>query len=1170
MKQITKLILLIAVFLTTKASHAVGRADGAFLNQITDSYVTPHLDWGKPSDGKPIKVLFIVPRNAAREVVELSERLDINRQAVVVYSPTHMAINSVYEALIQGTSLHEKAQEILDKTQSQYDAIVLANVDFDMLPLEAQYKILQQVSQGAGLLMVYPGKLDNPKMLAHPTQDWKEVLQMIDPATLPGQAREMAANKLLQTYSFGKGRIATINYPLTSSAVGGGLGLTAYADYSPSDWKSHYENNMAFAARAVQWTAGRNIAASIIPMCPAQIKAGVKVLLPLQIKNVSAGKVLLRLRDNWNAVQWKSSANIQQGKIIAVQLPAMESGTHFLDVRLEQNGKISSFGVFRCNVISPLGTMQVTTNKNSYERGENVAGKVLLEHGLNQNSTLQLRLEDLPYRKIWQEKTIKLSRGANAVNFNFPDVNMPTIAGTIVAQIWQDGKPLAKVEQTAYFPNRQRKIFPNILWDSVPAYLTPIYAKQIVDNLGGSAGLTHPAGDGSVARRMGLMNQQFVVYASRIGLSAGPQGQTYNNNWLSMTKDEIDQATAGDGSIYNPAVRAFWKKNIARRIKGVPQTGPLVYSLGDENNFSYDAGYSPADIVEFKNFLRQRYGTIEKLNQERGTHFANFDAVPDYSPKELRDQQLFAAWYDHRSFMEKEYADVHHFLAQIIKQIDPHAQVGAEGSVPGNLEETLHGMDFWGPYSDAVMNELLRSIGGDKLRTLWWGYGATTVGTDGFPYQLWRPLLQGIVNGSAFYSSALESSGLLSVDISYAKYFQKLMPQLNSLQNGQAQTLIKTPLRNDGIAILWSHASYSASFMDDRFFKPTDSADAFMKFCYRKGLNFDFVTSKMAENGALKPYKVLFLFGASALSEGEGKAINDFTARGGVVIADINPGILNGYLRPLPKSTFAELFNAPQLNWQPKLQLRPVNIKARVREKYFSFAASQAFQAPETPLFSSRKIGKGLAVLLNFNLGTAQNTASPPQSFETFLLQLLSLGNVKPAITVSGLSPDQLVVRVRQNANGQVIGILANQENVGKTMTLHLPKAGWVYEVNKGLIGHSAELQLKMDIPFKVYCVFVTKQSPPLLKIDKSQISGGQSVHLDTAQLKPEGIYRVDVFAPNGKILRRRTHVFTTQNPGNVNKISFAYNDLPGRYRVVLTDVRTGLQNAREINLHRE
>ncbi len=1152
------MLSLLATLIAVPSAHAAGRADGAFLNQITNAYVTPHLDWAKPLAGGAPKVLFIVPRKSAREVVELSERTDLDPQSVVSYNSVALAIDSIYESLVTGTSANEKARELSKKLDNHYDAVVLANVDMKALPIEAQYRILQQVSDGAGLLLTYPRALANPKILSVPNDDWKQIVQMTDVAALPGDAANLTADKLIKTYRFGKGRIATLNYPVTSASVGGGLALTAYADYSP-DWKAHYENNMALAARTVQWAAGRDISAVVIPAWPKEIHAAQKVLLPLQVKNVTNGKVLLRLRDSWNSTQWKGSVAIQNGKASAVQLPAMEAGAHFLDVRLEQNGAIQSFGVFHCDVTSPTGNITIITSKESYEHGQNVAGKVLLQHALDHDANLQLRLEDLPSRKIWQEQTLAIKRGMKEINFIFPNVKLATVAGTVVAQIWQNGKPIIKNEQIAFFPRRHREIFPTLLWDTVPPYLTEMYAGQLIDNMHDPAGLTHPKGDGSMARLTALVNQRFVPYVTRIGLSAGDKGQTLNNHWLSMTKEEVEKATAGDGSIYNPAVRALWKENIARRINGVPRVGPMVYSLGDENNFSYDAGYSPADTVEYRKFLQRSYGTIEKLNQEWSAHFTSFDAVPNYSPQELRDKRLFPAWNDHRSFIEKEYADVHHFLSQTIKEIDPHALVGAEGSQPGNLEQTIDDLEFWGPYSNAVNDELLRSIGPEKLRMLWWGYGPTTVG-DGLPYALWRPLLQGTVNGSAWYSSGIESMGLLSVDLSFAKYFQKLRPSLNALEDGQAQVLIKTPLRKDNIAIFWSHDSYSASFMDDRFFKPTDSAGALMNFCYRQGLNFDYVTSKMAKAGELKNYKVLFLLGASALSEADQKAIKDFADRGGIVIADINPGILNGYLRPLERSSLADFFAAPQLNWQPNLEMKPVKINATVRKKHFSFSATKAFQSPEVPVFTSHETGKGLSILLNFNLGTAQNTATSPQEFDAFLLNLLSLGNIKPPIHVHGLSTDHLVVRVRQNSENQVIGVLANKEDIGKTMTLDLPKAGWIYEVNRGLLSHAAKLAVKVDTPFKVYCVFPSKQVAPKFKLDKSRVSRGHTVHMDLSQLQKQGIYRVEVVAPNGQILKRSVSVFTSQMPGSVSEIPFAYNDLPGRYQIRLTDVRTGLQ----------
>jgi hypothetical protein len=1165
MKTIFAYALAAGVLMTTNPARADTRGDGAFLNRITNRYVTPHLDWATPLAGGAPKVLFIVPRKAAREVVELGERLAIEPQSVVAFSPATLAYDSIYESLIEGTGAGEKAREVAEKLNGDYDAIVLANVDFKALSVEAQYRILEKVSNGAGLLFFYPRAPQNPKLFSARTDDWKQILQMADVSTLPGDAAKNA-DKLLKTYRFGKGRIGAISYPGTSASVGGGVALTAFEEYSPRGWKAHYENNMALVARAVQWAARRDISATVIPQWPESIVAGTGVLLPLQAQNVQSGTVHLRVRDEWNTVQWSGEASIQNGNIAPAQLPPLAAGAHYLDVRLEQNGKISAFGAFGAfgfEVASPVGKIEISTDKDSYERGENVAVQARLERPLQERAEVIARLEDLPQRNIWQRRLGVLPAGTQNIKLDFPDVKLPSIAGAIVIEIQRDKKTLLKSERVAFFPRREREIFPTLLWDVVPSYLTPMYAGQLIGNMNDPAGLTHPSPE--IARVTALVNQRLVPYMTRIGLSAGKDGQTINNQWLGMSKEESEAATKGEGSFNDPAVRAFWKKNIERRIEGVPHVGPMIYTLGDENSFSYDAGYSPADNAAWPKFLQSRYGSIAKLNREWGAEYSRFEDGPHFSPQQMRDKRMFPAWYEHRRFMEKQYADVHHFLAQTIKEIDPHAIVGAEGSVPGELEQTISGLEFWGPYSDAVGDELLRSIGRDKLRMLWWGYGPAA--TANGPYALWRPLLQGVVNGSAWYSSGIESMGLLSVDLSFADYFQKLRPALRELDGGQAQTLIETPLKNDGIAILWSHASHSASFMDDRFFKPTDSATAFMNFCYRNGLNFDYVTTQMAESGALKDYKVLCLFGASALSEKEVAAIEAFAQRGGVVIADINPGILSEYLRPLEKSRLADFFGAPHLQGKADLQLRPLKVNANVRGEQISLSAASVFQSPEAPVFAAREVGKGEAILLNFNLGSAHNTTQDKDSFDQFLLDLLKLGHVAPEIAISGLSSDQAILRVRQDGANQVIGVLAAPGDAGHVLTLRLPQTGWIYEVNKGFLGHAAQWQAKLDTPFKVYSVFPEKQKAPDLKLSRSRASAGEGVLLDTARLSPDGIYRVDIFAPSGELIKDRTHVFTGANPGNVGEIRFAYNDAPGDYRVVLTDVRTGLQASREVRV---
>ena len=102
-------------------------------------------------------------------------------------------------------------------------------------------------------------------------------------------------------------------------------------------------------------------------------------------------------------------------------------------------------------------------------------------------------------------------------------------------------------------------------------------------------------------------------------------------------------------------------------------------------------------------------------------------------------------WYDEtaeetgfqRQFMEKAYSDLHHFLADEIRKVHPGAKVGAEGSRPAEMEQTIDTLEFWGPYSRLVEDEVLRCLGRDKFRTLWWGgYVGSHGGRGKYPMPL--------------------------------------------------------------------------------------------------------------------------------------------------------------------------------------------------------------------------------------------------------------------------------------------------------------------------------------------------------------------------------------------------------------------------------------------------
>ncbi len=1160
----------VAAVLAAAPVLGAGRLEGSYLRDVTMEVKSPHLDWATPLAGGPIHATFITPRNlAAREVVEAAERMSIDFQAVAIFHAFALNKVSVYEAAVEGTSLQEKTAELLEKIRKPADVIVLGNVDFKILPAEAQFRIVEHVANGGGLVVTYSRPFPLKKLLAHPTQDAARITALVDSGNLPPSLREIAPDKLVQTYQFGKGRIVLLRYPGAPSGVSGGTSITMDQPYT-TQASEHYENNMVLALRAIRWAAGRSPGVSLQSSPLGNAKsftadqlASEGFTLHLTGQEASQAKVKLRIRDSWNRIAWTHEQDAANDGTVKVTPPHLPAGAYTLDLQVLDAKGVSDFGYDGFTVTSPLGEVNLSTPTESFEVAAPIPVTVKLSKAAQTPLDVHLRLADHPYGRVWAQQSFQLPAGQASATFTLKPPPIPALAGVLWCDLEQNNQIIATTQSVLFFPRHDMPGYPKIAWGSVTDTFPALYASQVVDKSGWHAGLSHPDG-GPNTRLAALFDQRFVPYMTRIGLSAGTEkgkeGWTHTNQLLGLDKKKIDEELGADQSFYNPAIQALWKKSIDLRIKNIPQYGPLVYSLGDENGFSYDAGYSPSDQKAFIAYARNRYGTIEKLNEQWGTKFASFEQVKQPTPQEVRKEKNYPAWYDHRRFMEKQYADNHKFLADYIKTIDPHALVGAEGSVPGDLELTLKGMDFWGPYSNPVMDALLRSLGGRKLRTLWWGgYTSGHGGRGGYPRLQWRGLLEGVVNGSAWYNAAMAVDGFLAIDFRYADYYKQLLPWLEKLAGGQAQLLINQPLKSDGLALLWSHGSYSASFMDDRFMNPTDGAMAMLNLAHHRGLTLDFVTDSMVNDGVLDKYHVLFMPGASALSAEESRKIAQFVEKGGVVIADINPGILNEYCKPLDHSTLAGLFGAEALDGKPKLAMEPVKLDQTINGQSIHFEAAKAWQSPGIKPFTWRKQGKGLAILLNMGLGSANDTASADTPFDQFMLKLLALGDVKPSVQVEGTRRDKMLLSLRQKGDCTTIGMTVDDGDIGKEATLKLPATAYIYRVDGGLVGHADTVKFKMDAPFQLFCTFEQEQHAPALQLSASETSLGQAVQIAPAALAADGIYRVEVIGPDGQPLRRRMRVLEGQGTEEQRTVRLAYNDAPGQYTVKITDVRTGL-----------
>ncbi len=733
---------------------------------------------------------------------------------------------------------------------------------------------------------------------------------------------------------------------------------------------------------------------------------------------------------------------------------------------------------------------------------------------------------------------------------------MPTLAGVFRARLLNtNGVQLAEVSRVLRFPHHRFPIYAGISWNGIDvAGIPELFAPQVVENGVWDANL------GGWSGESGLFNAWTVPYITRVMVGNTPS----NGVGIGMIRasKEITEKLAALGPrehLYSPETQALYNEQVGQNARDAARFGVCAYNLGDECGYSAEAGFSPADnTTYYPAFLKEKYGRIEAYNAAGGTRYARFEDVPRMTPAAAKEADNPQAWYDQIQYAEKLYADAFKILSRIIKQHDPGARVGAEGSSAGDLELTVDGLEFWGPYRNVVMDELLRNIAPDHLRGTWWG-GYSSNPRDGFP-QNWEYLLTGTINCDEWFTILPgDAHSAHSDDLSFLPYVEMMIDYLRDLRWGVAPQLVVAPLRRDGAVMLYSHASLRASEWDERLSSPTESMDAFIGFCYRTGLGVEFAGRKSLDR--IRGASVLLLFGSSSLTPQEIDAVRAFVNDGGLAIADINPALMSACMTTNAVNPLADLFGEATYDTVPEFVLAPLDLPG--------FKAAKVKQRKGAPLFQRKPVGKGETILLNFTLATASETAAGKADFDAFLLKVLAERGIARRYTVGGDPLQKQILRVREGEGFDLVGLVTATQDLGKRVTLDLggtPK--FIYAVNKGPAGRGGRIEIpKLELPFSLYTLFDTEQTPPPLTLSGDALAPGEAVALDLRPLRKGCIYLLSVAAPGGGEIQDRRLILHADGKQESQDLCFAHNDAPGSYTVTLKDIATGLASKRSIRV---
>lgn len=121
---------------------------------------TPHVAWGKPSPGTPIRAFVVPSVSEGRTLVELAERMDLDFATVMIDEAWDVNTWTVGTDQNYESRNYKLAYKYLEEDLAKptpYDVIVLPGLHgWNRLPPAVREAIRKRVEQGAGLVLIHP------------------------------------------------------------------------------------------------------------------------------------------------------------------------------------------------------------------------------------------------------------------------------------------------------------------------------------------------------------------------------------------------------------------------------------------------------------------------------------------------------------------------------------------------------------------------------------------------------------------------------------------------------------------------------------------------------------------------------------------------------------------------------------------------------------------------------------------------------------------------------------------------------------------------------------------------------------------------------------------------------------------------------------------------------
>ena len=911
-------------------------------NCYTNFRKTVSRGWAKPMAQGPVKALMLATFCDDVEIGLMAERFDIDfKTTVFAYNGKTLSVGDpkwwIGDYFNQSTK-KDFIDSLRRNFESDWQVLVLGGIPFAALPEEVRGIALEKIKKGAGLVTVGQNREDasigvgafkNTRALGTPkrlTGDFESV-----PFELLGRVfatRAEAAGTVhamlvdtpfLSETKVGEGTHVRLHY----TAIGGSnSGPSPRGSFTPPlpgfspDMVPPTEEYYLLVYKAMLRAIGRKN-----PFSLRAVKvdgAGAKFAIDLPAEGSTAWEWSVRTAFGEILQEGTCTKRLAKGaNEVALDGFAPPRYADRLCLRLAvrtARGKVLDFGEWAFDNASPaaLKSLDVKENRKFFDEGDDVEYTARAAGDFSGTRAL-VELVDSYGRTVASRRvepgaemsgSVRIENEIPAKCYELR-VTLQDSAGREISRRRAEIRVCPKPEKDPWNDFEPGGWFP----DNVREHLWPMFSKICDEEMRYRIVLAnHSPMQNDFSTRFGFS----TCCLSEAGLWRSPEPEAYSRTGDKMTLVRTP-------CLSHPDRIAKTIKNTTAAGETSHRNGSRFIWLGDELSLTGYAG-QPIDfcfgehcLAAFRPWLKSRYGTLERLNAEWETDFADWDSVIPFTRQEVwADKSLkhVAGWADHLEFMDGRYTNAQAIAKATILSKDPNALVATSGT---QRPSAYGALDWWKQtrvldgllsYDEAGSLEVHRSfLDGKRNFLLPWKWGYSLRGPEAV-YQLWRTALLGAKGVMGF-----ESTSMISQDFQLSQGAKDALPTIHRLSDGTGMHLINNLGESFEVALLYSQASIRAAFIENRVQEHAANRMKWIELLRNLGCNWRFLSYDELMDGRLESlgFKVLVLADSTALSDREIAAIASFRAKGGIVAAEGVPGRRQWNCRERAKPPFGDL-----------------------------------------------------------------------------------------------------------------------------------------------------------------------------------------------------------------------------------------------------------------------